>query len=59
MTRRNITADFKFKVILEALKERKTLEELGTEFKVWVWELPLKSYSTLIILFYNFIKTLP
>ena len=28
MTRRNITSDFKFKVILEALKERKTLEGL-------------------------------
>lgn len=34
MTRRNITSDFKFKVVLEALKERKTLEELGVEFDV-------------------------
>lgn len=34
MTRRSITADFKFKVVLEALKERKTLEELGAEFDV-------------------------
>ena len=34
MARRSITAEFKFKVVLEALKERKTLEELGGEFGV-------------------------
>lgn len=34
MARRSITAEFKFKVVLEALKERNTLEELGGEFNV-------------------------
>ena len=29
-----IISDFKFKVVLEALKERKILEELGVEFEV-------------------------
>jgi transposase-like protein len=34
MARRKITAEFKFKVTLEALKERCTLEELGAEMNV-------------------------
>ena len=34
MARRSITADFKFKVVLEALKERETYEELGIKFDI-------------------------
>ena len=36
MARKKITAEFKFKVTLEALKERCTLEELGAETNVAV-----------------------
>jgi transposase len=33
-TRRSFTADFKFKVVLEALKERVTLSELAKKFSL-------------------------
>lgn len=34
MTRRKFTSKFKFKVVLEALKERESLAELAQKFKV-------------------------
>lgn len=34
MTRRKFTADFKTKVVLEALKERKTAAELAQKFDI-------------------------
>ena len=34
MARRSITSEFKFRVVLEVLKERNTFEELGVQFDV-------------------------
>ena len=34
MTRRKFTSDFKFKVVLEALSERYSIQELGRKYEV-------------------------
>ena len=34
MTRRKFTPEFKFKVVLEALSERSTIQELGRKYEI-------------------------
>lgn len=34
MSRRKFTSDFKFKVVLEALSERYTIQELGRKYEI-------------------------
>ena len=35
MSRRKFTSEFKFKVVLEALSERYTIQELGRKYEIY------------------------